>query len=787
MRTLLLAFALQTILSTAAFGKIYYTVKFPDDRTVYGCPAPADTTWPEIIKQGNCNINVGVSVKDQVFFTNGSTCGKILRTWKIIWWCDYDPNWMSPTIVENPINTDVGPWAQGNDYNHGFLQYTQVIKFLDPVAPTFIGCPTGPVTFCDLTENDPAQYGSRCEGPAPLSVCVTDACSKTNLMLMYRLFLDLDGNGSMETFLSSSNPAAWPIETTVKGDTLCGQIKFPPGHGFPYGKHKIEWIANDNCGNEALCKYEFIIKDCKPPTVVCTNGLSINIMQTGMITLWDTDFLQKTYDNCTPDAQLKIGIRKAGAGTGFPTDSHSVTFDCTELGIQEVEIWSLDAYGNRGYCTTYVIIQDNIGACPPPSAPNGTSKTAQSKPVAGVKMMLKKTGTNSGSWTTLTDSEGAYAFANGLPACGVLLSAALDTLDAQGLSTLDALLAAAHHQGIAALGSPYQIIAADANHDGVVDGDDLLDIIKLVTAQTGKLPEHTSWMFVPESYVFPNPANPFSKVFPETMSLNSPQCYKNVAENFVAIKIGDVNESLDPNQLTNGSTEDRKGEIVTFTAPQTKCKAGQEISIPITTPYLDDVAGFQFTLDYDSAYLQLQRVEPGLVPTAWTGLFPDEHFVTGSWHNAIALDSTIIWKGDRKTAMTLVFKVIQSGSLGKMLSLNSAKTTAEAYTRRLSTMGARLAFVSKNSSGKEDGIEFTVYPNPVRDEVKTNFYLDEPGQVSLRLTDPSGNTVQTTNATFAAGFHEVTLTLPSNARSGMLFLHLQTTAGTGVQKVVVVR
>ena len=116
-----------------------------------------------------------------------------------------------------------------------------------------------------------------------------------------------------------------------------------------------------------------------------------------------------------------------------------------------------------------------------------------------------------------------------------------------------------------------------------------------------------------------------------------------------------------------------------------------------------------------------------------------------------------------------------------------AKTAAEAYTRRLSTSDAILTFVNKKSSGKEDEVDFTVYPNPVRDEVKTNFYLNEPGQVSLRLTDPSGNALQATTDTFAAGYHEVTLTLPSNARSGMLFLHLQTAEGTGVRKVVVVR
>jgi hypothetical protein len=118
-------------------------------------------------------------------------------------------------------------------------------------------------------------------------------------------------------------------------------------------------------------EYTFTVKDCKAPTVVCINGLSVNIMPTGMITLWASDFLQYTEDNCTPTGQIKIGIRKCGAlppSSGFPVDGNgnpitSVTFDCTELNTQCVELWAIDAAGNADHCDTYVIVQDNLGNC----------------------------------------------------------------------------------------------------------------------------------------------------------------------------------------------------------------------------------------------------------------------------------------------------------------------------------------------------------------------------------------------------------------------------------------
>lgn len=358
----------------SAFSQNYYTVKFPDDVTVVGCNAQADVVWPEITKTGYCAYNVGVSMSDMVFNLNATGgCKKILRTWTLLWWCDFNPNWPGPTYIENPGYTNVGATAVGNPENHGYLRYTQIIKILDNNAPVFLNCPTTTPVFCDNTNNDPLQFNNGtdlCEGPVNLNVKVTDVCSKSDIMLSYRLYLDLDGNGTMETYRSSGDLNAWPIERTIIADTVSAKIKLPPGVGLPYAKHKIEWIASDNCGNQTICKYEFIVKDCKPPTVVCINGLSVNIMPTGMITFWDTDFLKYTYDNCTPTNQIKLGIRKAGTGVGFPYDSHSVTFDCTELGKNFVELWALDAYGNADFCTTYLIVQDHMGSCPAPLVVN---------------------------------------------------------------------------------------------------------------------------------------------------------------------------------------------------------------------------------------------------------------------------------------------------------------------------------------------------------------------------------------------------------------------------------
>ncbi len=171
-----------------------------------------------------------------------------------------------------------------------------------------------------------------CEGPADLAITATDACSGANVQIRYLLFLDLDNDGDKTAISSTNLPPAntvyfgnanspnflggtprefderpvpnnqkyrFSIETKTIGtktawlrwNTAAQPNAYLPPE-LPYGTHKIKWIIEDGCGNETVCEYAFIIKDCKPPNVLCLNGLTINTMPTGMITLFAGDFLQ---------------------------------------------------------------------------------------------------------------------------------------------------------------------------------------------------------------------------------------------------------------------------------------------------------------------------------------------------------------------------------------------------------------------------------------------------------------------------------------------------------------
>ena len=108
-----------------------------------------------------------------------------------------------------------------------------------------------------------------------------------------------------------------------------------------------------------------------------------------------------------------------------------------------------------------------------------------------------------------------------------------------------------HIIGLEPFTSPYQIIAADANHDGMVTTADTSEMRKLILGIYQEFPNNTSWRFVRADYVFPDPLNPFAPPFPEVATFtNISADVQNV--DFIGVKIGDVNGNAIPGGGTGG-------------------------------------------------------------------------------------------------------------------------------------------------------------------------------------------------------------------------------------------
>jgi len=744
----------------------------------------------------------------------------------------------APTVVKinpgDPGATNYGAFwnADANCY-----QYKQIIKVIDTQAPIAI-CQTSPVEICDMTQNNPQLWNESywwnadcathdlCEAPADIKVAGTDLCSGQNITIRYLLYLDLDFDGIMETVVSSAsqpepnvvrfNNANTPnfsggtprgfderpvpitqkyrftLQTAVVGTSVSAAIRWNTQQDpntyvtpeLPYGTHKVKWILSDGCGNETVCEYTIIIKDCKGPTVVCINGLSANVMPNGL-TLFVSDFLLDAYDNCTPLDFLQFGIRKSGTGTGFPYDGNgspqsTVFFNCDELGTQPVEIWAIDKAGNADYCETYIIIQDNLHNCPDAIGSASVAGLLKTESADGLEESdVELSGQNptgpTFNYFGMTDYTGAYKFTDAVPMfSNYTVTPTKDDNPLNGVTTYDLVMISKHILGIEPMTTPYRMIAADANGSGSITTTDIVELRKLILGIYDELPNNTSWRFVDKEYVFPNPVNPFQAQFPENKSVADIHDSQ-MEDNFMAIKIGDVNGTAIANSLM--SADDRASGTLVFDVEDRAVKAGEIVTVTFTAA--EKASGYQFTLQYPD--LDLIDVMPAGDLTAENfALFADKHAITTSWF------------GQQAGAMefSVKFKTKKAGELHDMLGISSSITKAEAYSQ-VSDDRLDVAFRFKSASGMTiSGVGFELYqnqPNPFMNKTVVGFHLPEASDATLTVFDDNGRRLYTQKGVFAKGYNYFNLERSMLNSTGVLYYTLETTVGSATKKMIGVK
>jgi hypothetical protein len=833
-----------------------YYVRFPDDVIVNECNGTG--LYGEPLFFGEDCEAMGVSFEDEIFTVVPDACYKIERTWDIINWCTYNPNLPlinvpnpnpnattnHPSNLPGPIVSAPGtlaPWAPTNvkinptdplptNYStfwqadaNGY-RYKQIIKIIDSEDPVFDQCPTDTVEVCDLTANDgqfwndPEYWDAGieshdlCEAPTELCITVTDSCGGADVNVRYLLFLDMDGDGVMETEISSTNPPApneipylggtpfdlrpvpanqkyrFAIDWTTSGNARTACVRWDwlqqPANlndntlqgvvpQLPYGTHKIKWIAEDGCGNEAICEYTFEVKDCKKPTVVCINGLSVNIMPGGMITLWDSDFLQYGEDNCTPADLLVYGMIKSTQATGnFPLDAQgnplqSVTFDCSELGTQSVQLWAMDVAGNADFCETYVIVQDNMGNCNPGDNVTvaGTLATELQEGLEEADVQL--TGQPQGGVPPFdlfdqSDNAGFYLFGNALPlSSNYVVTPLKDDNPLNGVTTYDLVLISKHILGLQPLDSPYKMIAADANKSNSVTTFDIVELRKLILGIYSELPNNTSWRFVDQEFQFTDPGNPFIDQFPETKSVADIQASV-MDDDFVSVKIGDVNGSAIANSLMNSS--DRVGGTLLFDLDDQKVTQGELVEV--TFKAAEQVLGYQFTLNLEG--LEVVNIKPGAEMSL-------DNF--GVFDGAI----TTSFDGNTRGAFTVQFRALSTGDLSDMVSVSSRITKAEAYGNE------RLDVALRFNGSVIAGLDFEVYqntPNPWVDKTSIGFYLPQDDNVRLSIYDESGRMLFTQQGDFTKGYNTFFLDRQLIDGIGILYYTVATDSESATMKMI---
>ncbi|MBP6184103.1 MAG: T9SS type A sorting domain-containing protein [Saprospiraceae bacterium] len=647
-------------------------------------------------------------------------------------------------------------WENDGD---GYFKFTQEIKVVDNTAPQWVDCADR--EFCSFEEN--------CEPTlVELIYQATDNCTDTS-QLSYSYFIDLFNDGT--------------VDISGVGNDASG--------AYPNGTHQIVFKVTDQCGNWNTCTSLFTIRDCKKPTPICINGLSVDLMpSTGFVEVWASSFeAGDSYDNCTEYEKLTIKIERLDAvdpgQTAPDADAgDTVKVSCQDmppnapLPIVKVAIWVGDEAGNWDYCVTELWVQDWMGPC---AATMNTELVAyvaneDQEPVEKVAIDL----TGSMNMPALITGSGGNVSFGTVPVEGqYTVTPQKDIQPLNGVSTYDLLLIQKHLLGIKSISSTYKLIAADANNSCSVSISDIIELRKMILTPGLNFKDNTSWRFVEANYVFPNPSKPCD--FPEVKNFNNLNPGMTSA-NFIGVKIGDVSGDAVPNSLLGADTRNSVG-VLAFAIADQVLVGGEEYTIAITADHFQGVQGYQYTIDFDASVVSFDRVD-----AVWTELSSsnfgtarvNEGLLTTSWNGSEA-----ITLADGEVLFTVTFRAKANVKLSQVLKVNSRVTAAEAYDAREDLLDVKFRY----NGDLVVGGQFELYqnePNPFRDVTIIGFNLPEASRATLKVYDVTGKVVKVVRGDFAKGYNSINLDRTDIHGNGMLYYQLDTPTDSATKRMILI-
>lgn len=531
-------------------------VTFPADITLFNiCDLNDIPVSMPVFTEDVCD-QVGIDIEDQIIDnSNGSeSCVKVLRKFTLIDWC------------------------QTNSNTFDLIEGQQVIEIFNIVAPE-ITSDCNDVSICSF-DNDCG------DAFIELNLTATDDCT-TEDFLNYSYMIDAFSDGSIDITGSTSSASG----------------------AYPVGIHTIYWNVNDACGNEDICSYTFEIQNCKTPTPYCLDNL------TAGLTPWDTDGDGEPDTEkivVTPDFFDAGSFHACGTPVqlSFSEDVNDVEriFDCEDIGEQPIQLWVTDVNGNQDFCITTLDVQDNndVDFCPDMLVFNitGTVKTADNVNLPDVQASLGLP-----DLLDNTDENGFYSFSEIPQGNDYNLTMSNNYNHAEGITVSDIILIQKHILGLDPLDSPYKLIAADVDKSTKVNGQDIIQIRKLLLGHYDEFPLNESWMFLDADTDFMDPANPWFNEMNDYVAINN--LSSDVVVDFVGMKVGDVNETA-MNGLAHG-IDTRNDKTVTFEMNAVQLNAGEYATIALTQTTDVAVEGLQLGLTYDVEVMEIVEVKIGNV------------------------------------------------------------------------------------------------------------------------------------------------------------------------------
>jgi hypothetical protein len=727
-------------------GLLEPNIQWPPDYTFVGCEediAPHSLPFPHnrpVITSNACS-HPGISYKDWVF-TLSDGCKKVLRMWKVIDFCQWKPN-------------------TGSD--QGVFTYNQTIKIVTS-GELSISCPE------DITVGS----GGSCEGAFVQIPAITadSDCPDKPIRISYEI------NG--QTF-SGNNASRF----------------------FPIGTTQVRFTAHQACGQTVSCLVKVTVQLESSPSVICRDeiiavlmGVDTNgdgLVDDGRITLPASLFNKGSSASCDGDELFF-------SWSPDPTDQRR-TFTCQDIGYNPMSMYVTDNFGNQSFCNVTLVIQNNSGipdCFPDPMDLDSLSGllggflvSSDQYPILNAFVEISTDLQDTVIVTlfdtltvTLIDTLGFDDLGNPIiqivdtqiitPYQDTSFASFRDTVVAGiGAFGVDSLPVASqykvrpfkkdlfehwyinfddvrriirHLNGSKPFDSPYKLLAADVNLDGEISQRDVF----IVSNKASKRNEYDSipltWHFIPQSFAFEDPLNPFLEVdIPDYILVDSSQL-DFLEAHFYGYKLGDVDLA----------GFDRRSQSFQF--------------IDIIDRELNSGVPFEFTLDCsveDVLYYQMS-LSGDWVDFKIKG--NTNHFNIFEEEGKSNIQAIPLLGSGEKTIVELT--PLRDGRLSELLWLcpdsENLMLVGEEDPQIL-----QLRFLN-GSEPKEGVFGVSLYPNPFFSESTLVFQLAESAWVNLRIFSLDGKEIHAQKGWYEQGFNKMVLGAQLLGGSGMYIYELST-------------
>ncbi|MFN4256198.1 MAG: T9SS type A sorting domain-containing protein [Saprospiraceae bacterium] len=343
--------------------------------------------------------------------------------------------------------------------------------------------------------------------------------------------------------------------------------------------------------------------------------------------------------------------------------------------------------------------------------------------------------------------------------------------------------------------SPYQWVAADVNNSKSITIGDYQVLQRFTLAIDTQLTVNNNvrpdWVFIPKSYAFPayvpgpGGSTPLDSTYPTTIS-HTPALQDFTADDFVAVRLGDVTGNA-PANLKGGDVADDRNGTMLIGIEDKAFQKGDLVTVPLraTRDFVNRQA-FQMTVEFDPTALEFEDVQMGKLPELGTDnfgtTFVKDGALTMNWVNT---EATTLTEGEAMFALR--FRARSNGTaLSKVLYPSSRIIEAATYDLQGQSQKVDFEFFTPGHIGQAAG-EFALYqnqPNPFNGMTTVGFRLPESSQATLRVFNSAGQLVKTLDGNFEKGYNELRFRAAELGAPGVYWYELETPAGSDRKKMV---